>query len=105
MQFMESVDTELKTYGGGEKEGRNTFGVPRDSEELKTNTFATVSYNATRSALLETDKAVRFDLQVTFLPRWPAPGQMSLFPCMHTVDYEGFVSPRFRTKRDHNFTT
>jgi len=93
---MESVETVLQKYGGPKEAWLDTFGVPRDLVEFKTNTFETVSFNAPRSALLETDKSVRFVLQVTFLSGRPASGVMPLFSCMHTMDYAGFAPPQFR---------
>ena len=95
LQFMESVETVLQKYGGPKEAWLDTFGVPRALEEFTTNTFETVSFNAPRSALLETDKSVRFVLQVTILSRGPALGQI-VFSCMHTVDYAGFAPPQFR---------
>ena len=64
---MESVETVLEQYGGPEEDWFDTFGVPRDADELAKNAFERVDYDQERSKLLESEKAVRFVMQVTFL--------------------------------------
>ncbi|KAJ1484672.1 hypothetical protein T484DRAFT_2494765 [Baffinella frigidus] len=63
LQYMQSVETVLETYGGPEEEWIDTFGVPRDEEGLKTTDFDSVSFDPARSQLVKSDKAVRFVMQ------------------------------------------
>ena len=55
------METVLETYGGPEDKWVNTFGAPR--EVAAANSVSSgITYDGSRDALLETDKAVNFVL-------------------------------------------
>jgi len=63
LQFIESVETVLETYGGPKADWEDTFGVPNSEEDLIAVTYQTVNYDQARVDLVGADKTVRFVMQ------------------------------------------